>query len=189
VASPIVTNTSAQLNGVQLAQSAPPITLTDAQIKLLPTTPFQILAAPGVGIRAKVLGCTIALDSAAGAYTNINTTYASLVLTHTSAADFWLAVGPVNDSTVGGPLGALTYFMGNTFNSVVECAQTGAIFDAGATSGVQLWFIASAPQGRTMFTNKAVYLSMDNNGSGALTGGNGANSMTVILYYALETLS
>jgi hypothetical protein len=35
----------------------------------------------------------------------------------------------------------------------------------------------------------ALSISMDNNGSGNLTGGNAANTLTVTVYYCLESLA
>lgn len=49
------------------------VTLTDAQIKALPTTPIQIVATPGAGKYIKYLGSALVLDVTAGIYTNLNT--------------------------------------------------------------------------------------------------------------------
>lgn len=48
------------------------VTLTDAQIKALPTTPVQVLAAPGAGKYYKIFGAQIITDTSAAAYTNVS---------------------------------------------------------------------------------------------------------------------
>lgn len=47
------------------------VTLTDAQIKALPTTPVQVIAAPGTGKYYKIFGAQIITDTSAAAYTNV----------------------------------------------------------------------------------------------------------------------
>jgi hypothetical protein len=47
-------------------------TLTNAQIKALPTTPVAVVSAPGTGKMVRVLAATVAVDSTLGAYTNID---------------------------------------------------------------------------------------------------------------------
>ena len=47
------------------------VTLTDAQIKALPTTPINILPAPGAGMLHMLHGALFVADFSAGAYTNI----------------------------------------------------------------------------------------------------------------------
>src|SRR6476659_156702 len=89
----ILTNTSAQLNGGAMIVSFT-TTLTDAQIKASPTTPVSVVAAPGAGFRLKVVAATGVLDTAAGGYTNINTSYcAAFALVYSDAATgAWMAM-------------------------------------------------------------------------------------------------
>lgn len=57
------------------------VTLTDAQIKALPTTPIQIVAAPGANKYIKYAGAVLVLDVTSGVYTNLNTSAMNLLRT------------------------------------------------------------------------------------------------------------
>jgi hypothetical protein len=186
MASPIVTNTSTQLNGASLVYGFT-TALTDAQIKALPTTPVSVVAAPGSGLRIKILGATMRVNQAAGAYTNVNTTYAVIALTHTSAAGDWVAQGPVNDSSMAaGALTIATNFLNSTTPQFYDFTVPALFpYGKGAQSGLVGWN-TSGNFAITDSANVAVFLSMDNNGSGVLTGGNASNSGAVTIYYAVE---
>jgi hypothetical protein len=187
MASPIVTNTSTELNGAALVYGFK-TDLTNAQILALPTTKVQVIAATGANTRARVLGATLQIDSSAGAYTNVNTTYNLVILTPGASGD-WLAMGPVNDATLATPLTQATQFFANAGRHFFDCVVPGVVaLDGGASSGATAW-----TQGQTYalvdVVNTIVYLSMDNNGSGVLTGGNASNSGRVWVYYTVEATS
>lgn len=73
---------------VQLPIFQRKVILTDAQIKALPTTPFEILPTPGEGKMIKYVSGMMVLDTVAGAYTNVGATTASgYYLTYEGGAD------------------------------------------------------------------------------------------------------
>jgi hypothetical protein len=185
MASPIVTNTSAQLNGASLVYGFA-TTLTDAQIKALPTTPVTLVSAPASGSRIKVMGGSASLNTTAGAYTNINTVYCAVQIDNPSGD--WMA-GPlaVNDSSMTTPLTNVTSWFGGAAHLVIDipCPAMKPI-DAGAVSGHSEWIQPFGASVSSHVDATAVRISVDNGGSGVWTGGNSANSLIVTLYYAVE---
>lgn len=148
------------------------VTLTDAQIKALPTTPVQVVAAPGVGKIAVPIMALVGLAWTAD-YTNISAD---------STFDFfWL------------PAGA------QPFNSLFE-ADTSSVSSLLAGGGnayamsspLQLGWTAAAPglsvpratgdfMGGTNVVDANISVFITN--SGDLTGGNAANSLKVTVWY------
>lgn len=165
-------------------------TLTNAQIKALPSTPITLAAAPGAGFRNKLIACTLKLDSAAGGYTNMNAVFSALVV---SANGYWLSGAVPNDNTTTTDLTYLTGFLGTAHTKVLDLAPVGTDgIDAGSTSGATEWNNVPFPlvgmPAPGDVDNKALTLEVDNNGSGDLTGGNAANTLKVTLYYAIEAV-
>ena len=68
-----LTNNSEPVDGeaVPVVVLRKTVTLTDAQIKALPTTPFEIIAAQGAGKIIRWLGAWIVLNNSAGGYVAI----------------------------------------------------------------------------------------------------------------------
>lgn len=153
------------------------VTLTDAQIKALPTTAIEIIAAPAGNTRIKLHGVTYQFWFEHGAYTNVNATSALLYLQTSSGTILggYLA----NDSGVS--LGTLTTLL---------AAASVLTVDAGpyATNPAGTYLQPLLTGAPSSADGKAVQLSATNNGAGNFTGGNAANTLTVLAYYTVETL-
>ncbi len=142
------------------------ITLTDAQIKALPTTAVAIVAAPGAGKRLFVTRGLWRADTTAGAYTNLDATLSKLRLVYSSGT-----VGAseeiIDDPAT--PISNLTTFLGTA-----------------ATTEVGLFYWEDdGPHVASAVENLGINVNMDNNGSGNLTGGNAANSLVIWFEYLI----
>lgn len=155
--------------------------LTNAQIIALPTTPVVIVTAPAAGLYPKPLAMSLRVKNTSGVYTNVNSTFASLQAQWTT--NDWATTPIVNDTGIT----ALTQFLHVSHDMTVPMGvpfqQTTAVGWVFSNDSTQAGFLTSDLSGA------ALYLAMDNNGSGVLTGGNAANTLTVTTYYVLESVA
>lgn len=153
-------------------------TLTDAQIKANPTTAIALTGSLASGFSNKLIAARLIAKFTAGAYTNINATYAACAIHYLGDFTQWAAVPIVNDS---GGTGAnkFTGVFGNATNEVVDLSP----YVDTPTSGTTGWVLPNN-QAYASVNGAALAIKMDNNGSGNLTGGNSANTLTVQLLYA-----
>jgi hypothetical protein len=162
------------------------VTLTDAQIKALPTTPIALVASPGSGYFISPIGVVLVVDAVAGAYSNIDAA-GWLGVEYAAAYAFVGYVG--NDASITNALigaTALTDLLTNGAKVSVNLAPFEATEDINQSAGQ--WGPMPVLQALTSKENRAISIHINNNGSGVLTGGNAANSLIVtVLYVVIPT--
>jgi len=151
-------------------------TLTDAQVKALPTTPITLVAAPGAGLAIEPLYAVAFCKAASGAYTNIN---AAGWLTIRYASTDAMSYLPNDALITAGSATRLSDLLGSTTPRRVKFVpyqDTEAVDGWGPVPGViQTSFV----------TNAALTILIDNAAGGVLTGGHAANTLTVVTAYQI----
>ena len=144
------------------------VTLTDAQIKALPTTPIQILASPGAGKIAWLL-FSIASSTLVASYTNVH------------------AAGVMNFS-VGADIAYIPNDAGESLTRLSDLL-------ASSKTQIAFPYLEISPNWGPIQTlpdqssaDEAIFVEIDNGGSGNLTGGNAANTLKTMVFYVVVTL-
>lgn len=139
------------------------VTLTDAQIKALPTTPVEIVAAPGAGKFIAVVYAVLVIDTMAAAYTNID------------AEAAWLAL-QVDGRSITNRYDELDQgALASTAQAVIILSPL-ELNNNGSLN-------ASWPGDVSDLANQPLVAFFNNGGSGAFTGGDDDNSLKVVVYY------
>ncbi len=157
--------------GSDLLQTAT-VTLTDDQIKALPTTPVELVPNPGANKLLMLVQALMITDTAAGAYTNIDAS-AYVALTYDNNA--------ISFSTyIAEEVGAgVTTVLGSESNLMLVFRHANkpdaSWYEIATVIGVQ--------------SNENIALGMGNGSSGNLTGGDSGNTLSVIVYYTVVDVS
>lgn len=149
------------------------VTLTHDQIKLLPTTPVEILAAPGVDKVYTIMSAIVLFHDAVD-YTNVDAA-ATLRLdftTNRTGASTRLEVGNENFFDWGAP------------DDVIGNLGVPNLFYNAAT----VTEIHTAPNQLAIIKNSPVDVAVANGALGNFTGGNAANTLKVTVWYDILTL-
>ena len=141
------------------------VSLTDAQIKALPTTPVEIIAAPGAGYAVMLLphwlGSVLQLDTTPGAYTNVSATAAVRFNGQVGFIE-WLGLDDL-----------LTYG--------ADAVMYPSVINFGAGGGTV--------QETALAENSAITVDANNDGQGNFTGGHASNELTLSLVYLVLDLA
>jgi hypothetical protein len=145
--------------GDSLIQTAT-VTITDAQTKSLPTTPVQIVAAPGTGKRLILFTAQLIINNTAGVYSNVDAGFYFFFTAGQESASIRNEAGWI--LTDGSEPGLATFV---TFLALSSGVLNG---DSDYASG---------------YDNGSIMLKASNAAAGNLTGGNAANTIKATVYY------
>jgi hypothetical protein len=144
------------------------VTLTHDQIKALPSTAFDVVPAPGAGKMNQFILGIIEVDTAAGAYTNVN-----------AAAQIQFQLAPTGNATpitTGVPLDGTLDVAGTALNSVLQDTTNTGFGNA---------FLADIG---ISFDNLSIGVWIGNGGAGPFEDGHASNSMKITVIYQIIDL-
>lgn len=153
------------------------VSVTDTQIKALPSSQVELIAAPGAGYSIGFVWALLQGNFAAGHYTNVNAAAYGLI---TYGNGNQLSTFIANDAGVMPVLGGFDAF----FKSNNHVRAFLVPFAQEADPASTLWGSTALVDVVTE-DNQPIDLRVDNNGSGNLTGGNSANVLTVTVAYTV----
>jgi len=148
------------------------VILTDADIKALPTTPFELIETPGTDKRIALVNADLYIDASAGAYTNINAESSGALRIGTNDISSYFT----SDS---GPTGTrLADFLGNA------AIKQATLLPASVPDIVSGWMnLPNIISAADSLLDEPLELYVDNDTSGDFTGGNVANSLKITVAY------
>lgn len=148
------------------------VTLTDAQIKALPTTAVQIVAAPGVGKMIIVLAAHLTCSFVTGAYTNIDADGSVILIDAETNYEF---TGGFSNN-VAESFSFVTDIFGQTFSRLVEMPPKLVTVALNFPSPPSYELLEN-------IENQAMRIRAFN--SGNFTGGDPANTLKVTVLYTV----
>lgn len=143
-------------------------TLSNAEIKALPTTGVELKPAPGVGSRYQIVGGAAIADFTAGGYTNADATLGN---------GLYIAAG----SAISGIVPLNNFFETNlmTFTDepfTFDILPRMLANEVGDGVNPNIGMVS-------YFDNQPLTVKYDNNSAGNFTGGNAANTMKLIVLF------
>jgi len=160
------------------------VTLTQAQLIALDTTPVVLIAAPGAGIRIQPWFASLVADTRNAAYTNIDVDAILRVRTADQTEEVLTAVTNGN-STGQTAVTDLLAAIARRTTQLLPFSYDGLAAAAGYLAGSGLPAPAYDPNAAS---NQALRIDLANGAAGNLTGGDPANTLQVVVYYTLETI-
>ena len=161
------------------------VTLTNAQVIALPTTPFQLVAAPAAGTYIEYEKVVLITKFAGGAYTGAAAV--SSIQASVSGVGFTTLIPKDNTTTPN--LTALTRFLSAASLKTILYPYLGSVAEASGDDYV-LTSLADGTNGiDTMATFSGGNMSLfANNGGVDFGGGNAANTLIARVYYTLNSV-
>lgn len=153
-------------------KNPPAVTLTDAQIKTLPSTGIDIVAAPGAGFRHILLGAHVYLDASGGAYTNLAVAPGGFFIITQGTP--WVSASVFDDGGLGNF--DLTAMLGTAAKTAVWMPGYAGAYETNE------WWLAGKPVAVADVDNQPLILKASN-ALGNYTGGNVNNILVVRPYY------
>lgn len=166
------------------------VTLTNAQIKALPTTPVEIVPAPGVGRMVIPIVAVLSCDARAASYTNFHTT------TEVNAAPFlssiylaWDAANNFNDAT-----GPAIVGYSDSSGGLLKSQKVNVVILNGVSGGLLFVHpdaqadVGGALDASTGYDNASLSVVGQNTALGDFTGGDPANTLTATVLYAVAAV-
>jgi len=149
------------------------VTLTDEQIKTLPTLGVDVIPAPGDGRLNVLIAAYVSLDASAGAYTNVDAEAVTPYLVNDAAGNFDQV------STWGAKIGS--NWWNNAHRSFAALSPLGFVIGPDSTRLVSQDFSDQFSD----WSNKPTQVWAGNAGAGNFTGGHPANTLKVTALYVV----
>jgi hypothetical protein len=148
------------------------VTLTDAQIKALPTTGIQLVAAPGANKYILPIAASYYLDPSGGAYTGADDAGWSIAW----QSEFWAS----SPTVMASPLQTTSKSLGIFSLSLTP------VYTAGSFTG---FAVGESAGGASGIIDKPLTIEDKFNGISDYGGGNAANKLVVTVVYTIVDLT
>lgn len=166
-------------NSVQLSELY--TTLSNVNIKALPTTPITLVPMAGLGLLIVPVDVLLFFKSGSTAYSNIDPNASMGVQYATTNTHIG---GIIANSSRIDAVGALTAFLAST-GGLMQRLTFPFLDNRGAPQGLGL---SGDSIGSDANTNCDLQLYINNQSAGALTGGNAANALMVLTTYRVVSV-